>query len=136
MGIKQRRTIAEQLTSISEGEKRILLATGRYIGEGFDDSRLDTLFLALPVSWKGTLIQYAGRLHRIHSGKTDVKIYDYVDRNIPMLVKMFQKRLRGYRSINYEPSKSSNPNLKNSLHGKSTSNMPSLWDNQRPNNGQ
>jgi superfamily II DNA or RNA helicase len=91
MGIKQRRAITEQLQTIPESEKRILLATGRYIGEGFDDARLDTLFLALPVSWKGTLVQYAGRLHRSHAGKSDVRIYDYVDRNIPMLVKMYQK---------------------------------------------
>jgi superfamily II DNA or RNA helicase len=102
MGIKQRRAIIERLAAIPDGEKRILLATGRYIGEGFDDARLDTLFLALPVSWKGTLVQYAGRLHRKYAGKTNVKIYDYVDRKIPVLVKMLQKRLRGYRSMGYE----------------------------------
>src|SRR5262245_50579727 len=64
-------------------EPRLLIATGRYIGEGFDDARLDTLFLAMPVSWKGTLVQYAGRLHRLHPGKTEVRIYDYVDRDVP-----------------------------------------------------
>jgi len=128
MGIKQRRAIAEQLAAISESEERILLATGRYIGEGFDDARLDTLLLALPVSWKGTLVQYAGRLHRIHAGKTDVRIYDYVDRNVPMLVKMFQKRLRGYRTMGYELEKSDNTN-KNSLeYDKSKTSTPSLWD--------
>ena len=78
-----------------------LLATGRYIGEGFDDARLDTLFLALPVSWKGTLVQYTGRLHRLHPGKTEVRIFDYVDREVPMLLRMFEKRLRGYRAIGY-----------------------------------
>jgi len=71
----------------------------RYIGEGFDDARLDTLFLALPVSWKGTLVQYTGRLHRLHPGKREVRIFDYVDREVPMLLRMFEKRLRGYRAI-------------------------------------
>ena len=81
---------------------RSYLATGRYIGEGFDDARLDTLFLALPVAWKGTLVQYAGRLHRVRSGKTDVRIYDYVDGKVPVLLRMFEKRLRGYRAIGYD----------------------------------
>ena len=72
------------LTSIADHEERLLLATGRYVGEGFDDARIDTLFLALPVSWKGTLIQYAGRLH---SGESEVRIYDYVDRAVPVLMK-------------------------------------------------
>ena len=57
------------------------------------------MFLALPVSWKGTLIQYTGRLHRLHPGKTEVRIFDYVDRAVPMLMKMFEKRLRGHRAI-------------------------------------
>lgn len=78
-----------------------MLATGRYIGEGFDDSRLDTLFLAMPVSWKGTLIQYSGRLHRLHPNKTEVRIYDYVDRKVPTLVRMFERRLATYRAIGY-----------------------------------
>ena len=102
MGAKQRRTVAEQIASIPDNEKRVLLATGRYIGEGFDDARLDTLFLAMPVSWKGTLVQYAGRLHRLHAGKAEVCIYDYVDRNSPTLMRMFYKRLRGYRAMGYE----------------------------------
>ena len=79
-----------------------MLATGRFLGEGFDDARLDTLFLALPVSWKGTLVQYTGRLHRSHSGKTEVKVYDYLDAKVPVLKRMFDKRLRGYRAIGYE----------------------------------
>jgi superfamily II DNA or RNA helicase len=98
---RERRNVIAQLASIPEDEERLLVATGRYIGEGFDDARLDTLFLALPVSWKGTLIQYTGRLHRLRSGKTDVRIYDYVDSAIPMMKKMFEKRLRGYRAIGY-----------------------------------
>jgi len=102
-GMKRRelRETMERLAAIPEDEERLILATGRYIGEGFDDARLDTLFLALPVSWKGTLVQYAGRLHRLHPGKREVRIYDYVDRNVPMLARMFEKRLRGYRAIGY-----------------------------------
>jgi superfamily II DNA or RNA helicase len=103
MGDKQHRAVVEQMASIPDNEKRVLLATGRYIGEGFDDARLDTLFLAMPVSWKGTLVQYAGRLHRLHAGKAEVCIYDYVDRNSPTLMRMFYKRLRGYRAMGYEP---------------------------------
>jgi superfamily II DNA or RNA helicase len=101
MSGKERRSSAEQLASIPDNEERLVLATGRYIGEGFDDARLDTLFLAMPISWKGTLIQYSGRLHRRHPGKAEVRIYDYVDREVPMLVRMFEKRLRTYRAIGY-----------------------------------
>ncbi len=101
MGTKQRREAKERLVAIPNHEERLVLATGRYIGEGFDDARLDTLFLALPVSWKGTLIQYTGRLHRLHPGKTEVCIFDYVDREVPMLLRMFERRLRGYRAIGY-----------------------------------
>jgi superfamily II DNA or RNA helicase len=101
MKATERRDIISRLASIPEREERLLIATGKYIGEGFDDARLDTLFLALPVSWKGTLIQYTGRLHRLHPGKTEVRIYDYVDHAVPMLMKMYQRRLRGYRAIGY-----------------------------------
>jgi superfamily II DNA or RNA helicase len=101
MKTKERREVMARLAAIPAGEERLLIATGRYIGEGFDDARLDTLFLALPVSWKGTLIQYTGRLHRLHPGKTEVRIYDYVDNEVPMLLRMFEKRLRGYRAIGY-----------------------------------
>lgn len=101
MGVKQRREVSEQLASIPAGEERLLLATGRFLGEGFDDARLDTLFLALPVSWKGTLVQYAGRLHRKSHGKSEVRIYDYVDRHEPMLARMFERRMKGYRSMGY-----------------------------------
>jgi len=101
MSGKARRTAADKLAAIPDDEERPVLSTGRYIGEGFDDARLDTLFLAMPISWKGTLIQYSGRLHRRHTRKTEVRIYDYVDRNVPMLVRMFEKRLRTYRAIGY-----------------------------------
>ncbi len=101
MGVRQRREAMDRLASIPKDEERLVLATGRYIGEGFDDPRLDTLFLALPVSWKGTLVQYTGRLHRNWTGKTEVQIYDYVDSRVPVLMRMFEKRLRGYRAIGY-----------------------------------
>ena len=98
-----RRDAMAQLATISEDQPRLVLATGRYVGEGFDDARLDTLFLTMPVSWKGTLVQYAGRLHRLHPSKTEVRIYDYVDREVPLFQRMFEKRLRGYRAIGYTP---------------------------------
>jgi len=101
MSAKQRRSALHRLAEIPEAEERLILATGRYIGEGFDDARLDTLFLALPISWKGTLIQYSGRLHRHHTGKREVRLYDYVDRDVPMLLRMFEKRLRTWRAIGY-----------------------------------
>jgi superfamily II DNA or RNA helicase len=102
MGTKRRREARDRLASIPEDEERVLLATGRFLGEGFDDARLDTLFLTMPVAWKGTLVQYAGRLHRMHQGKTEVRIFDYVDRQVPVLARMFEKRLRGCRAMGYE----------------------------------
>ncbi len=102
MGVRQRREVADQLKAIPEDEERLVLATGRFIGEGFDDARLDTLFLAMPISWKGTLVQYAGRLHRQHAIKSEVRIFDYVDGEVPMLARMSEKRLKGYRSMGYE----------------------------------
>lgn len=102
MGQEQRRLVAERISNIPDGEERIIVATGRYLGEGFDDARLDTLFLALPVSWRGTLAQYAGRLHRLHDMKKGVIIYDYADLEVAMLAKMYQRRCRGYRAIGYE----------------------------------
>jgi superfamily II DNA or RNA helicase len=101
MGKNQRKAVAEQIQSIPDEEERVLIATGRYIGEGFDDARLDTLFLAMPISWRGTLQQYAGRLHRRHENKSVVQIYDYVDRRVPMLTRMYDRRLDGYRTIGY-----------------------------------
>lgn len=101
MGSRQRKAVAEKLLSIPDDEERVIVATGRYLGEGFDDARLDTLFPTMPISWKGTLAQYAGRLHRLHSGKREVRIYDYADLNVPVLARMHQRRLRGYRAIGY-----------------------------------
>ncbi len=84
-----------------ENEPRVILATGSYIGEGFDDTRLNTLFLAMPISGKGTLQQYVGRLHWLHDNKRVVQVYDYVDDWVPMLERMYQRRLKGYGSIGY-----------------------------------
>ena len=93
--------IVARLAAIPENEERVLLATGRYIGEGFDDARLDTLFLTLPVSWRGTIAQYVGRLHRLHDRKREVRVYDYADLNVPMLARMFDRRCRGYEAVGY-----------------------------------
>ena len=101
MGKKQRKETMEQLEAVPQNTPRVILATGRYIGEGFDDARLDTLFLAMPVSWRGTLQQYVGRLHRLHHDKQEVRVYDYVDQNVPMLTRMLTRRMRGYRALGY-----------------------------------
>lgn len=83
-------------------EQRVILATGSFIGEGFDDSRLDTLFLAMPVAFKGKLHQYVGRILQPNADKDEVRVYDYVDTKVPMLKRMFKKRLRAYRAIGFE----------------------------------
>jgi superfamily II DNA or RNA helicase len=101
-GAKEEQRAVKHLASIPDDEERLVLATGRYIGEGFDDARLDALFLAMPVAWKGTVVQYAGRLHRLRPTKLEVRIYDYVDVRVPMLARMFEKRLRAYRAMGYE----------------------------------
>lgn len=100
-GTREARRTATRLAEIPEDEGRVLLATGRYIGEGFDDSRLDTLFLTLPVSWRGTIAQYVGRLHRLHEAKTEVRVYDYADLSVPMLARMFDRRCAGYEAVGY-----------------------------------
>lgn len=101
LGSKARREEMGRLAAVPAREQRLVLATGGFLGEGFDDPRLDTLFLARPIAWKGTLVQYAGRLHRLHAGKFEVRVYDYVDRDVPVLARMFAKRLRGYEAIGY-----------------------------------
>ena len=101
MGVRQRREIMQRLEEIGETEERVLIATGRYIGEGFDDARLDTLFLAMPVSWKGVLAQYVGRLHRPNPAKREVLVYDYADNAVPVLKRMSEKRIRGYKNLGY-----------------------------------
>ncbi|HUE85808.1 MAG TPA: DEAD/DEAH box helicase family protein [Vicinamibacterales bacterium] len=98
---KQRQAVVDRLAAIPREDARVLLATGKYVGEGFDDPRLDALFLTLPVSWRGTIAQYAGRLHRLYDGKREVRVYDYADLNVPMLARMFDRRCRGYEAIGY-----------------------------------
>ena len=102
MSKKQRGVIHEQLAALDDAAPRVLLATGKLVGEGFDHPPLDTLFLAMPISWKGTLQQYAGRLHRAHILKEVVQIYDYVELNHPQLARMWEKRQRGYRAMGYQ----------------------------------
>ena len=92
---KALRAALDQLAGIPAGEARVLLATGKFLGEGFDDPRLDTLFLAMPVSWRGTIAQYVGRLHRLREGKREVQVYDYADLDVPMLSRMFDRRCAG-----------------------------------------
>jgi very-short-patch-repair endonuclease len=101
LGRRQRQAASDRLAAIPPSEGRVILATGKYIGEGFDDPRLDTLFLTLPVSWRGTIAQYVGRLHRLYEGKREVRVYDYADLNVPMLARMFDRRCRGYEAVGY-----------------------------------
>ncbi len=96
-------------------KERVILSTGRYIGEGFDDARLDTLFLAMPISWRGILQQYVGRLHRLHDDKRIVQVYDYLDIHVPTLTRMYKKRVKGYKAIGYSmESRHKNPFKQNS----------------------
>lgn len=101
MSKRQRATLISELDALAPQAPRILLSTGKLVGEGFDHPALDTLVLAMPVSWKGTLQQYAGRLHREHANKTDVRIIDFVDAGHPALLRMWDKRQRGYRAMGY-----------------------------------
>ena len=100
MSAKDRRA-AHAALNVDDEEERLILATGRYIGEGFDDARLDTLFLTMPIAWKGTLAQYVGRLHRQHDEKKDVLVVDYIDSSVPVLARMAAKRRTGYRALGY-----------------------------------
>lgn len=102
MSKKKRGTQIDELNARPPDAPRVLLATGKLVGEGFDHPPLDTLVLAMPISWKGTLQQYAGRLHREHAGKTNVRILDFVDTGHPTLIRMWDKRQRGYRSMGYQ----------------------------------
>jgi superfamily II DNA or RNA helicase/very-short-patch-repair endonuclease len=101
MGRKQIKAAMDSLAQAPDGQGRALLATGRYIGEGFDEPRLDTLFITLPVSWRGTIAQYVGRLHRLHADKHEVQVYDYADLDVPMLARMFERRCAGYEAVGY-----------------------------------
>lgn len=101
LSAREHEEILQRLAAISPNEQRVILATGSFIGEGFDDSRLDTLFLAMPVSFKGKLHQYVGRILRSSIDKHEVRVYDYVDKKVPMLERMFMKRMRAYRMLEF-----------------------------------
>jgi superfamily II DNA or RNA helicase len=101
MSKKQRATVIELLSKLPGEAPRVLVATGKLVGEGFDHPALDTMVLAMPISWRGTLQQYAGRLHREHATKSDVRIIDFVDAGHPALLRMWDKRQRGYRAMGY-----------------------------------
>lgn len=107
---KERREMMERFESIPCDESVVIVATGKYVGEGFDYPRLDILFLALPIAWKGKVAQYAGRLHRNYDGKTEVQVYDYVDIHIPVLERMYQKRVKSYSAIGYKTKLLTNVN--------------------------
>jgi superfamily II DNA or RNA helicase len=109
MSRKQRAAVIAQLDQLPPEAPRILLATGKLVGEGFDHPPLDTLVLALPISWRGTLQQYVGRLHREHDNKVDVRIVDFVDTGHPALRRMWEKRQRGYRAMGYRISSRADP---------------------------
>jgi phosphatidylserine/phosphatidylglycerophosphate/cardiolipin synthase-like enzyme len=102
MGTKETGEILQKLSDSPADQQLTIVATGRYIGEGFDEPRLDTLFLTMPISWKGTIQQYAGRLHRLFENKNEVHIYDYVDVHVRMLERMYHRRLNGYAAIGYK----------------------------------
>lgn len=108
---KEKREAMQRLQTIPDSEQLVIVATGKYVGEGFDYPRLDTLFLALPISWKGLLTQYAGRLHREYEGKKDVRIYDYIDIYEPICDSMYRKRLKGYAAIGYKTINTAQPTL-------------------------
>ncbi len=101
MSRKQRATLIVELNALPPDAPRVLLATGKLVGEGFDHPPLDMLILAMPISWKGTLQQYAGRLHREHATKMNVRIVDLVDTGHPALLRMWDKRQRGYKAMGY-----------------------------------
>ena len=113
---REKRQKMKLLQSISPTEPLAIVATGKYVGEGFDYPRLDTLFLALPVSWKGIIAQYAGRLHREYPGKKEVRIYDYIDIRVPMCDVMYKRRLRGYASVGYQIMSNTPMDLFNESH--------------------
>jgi superfamily II DNA or RNA helicase len=101
MSAKQRTALLQELEALPADAPRVLLSTGKLVGEGFDHAPLDTLILAMPISWKGTLAQYAGRLHRAHASKSSVRIIDFVDEGHPALLRMWERRQRGYQAMGY-----------------------------------
>lgn len=122
MGNRERRA-AEEALRVPEPEERLVLSTGRFLGEGFDDSRLDTLFLVSPISWKGTLVQYVGRLHREHQGKGEVRVYDYMDANVPVLVRMAAKDGLATRRSAMRLNRGSSGRIRREVESKMSSNQ-------------
>lgn len=112
---KQLKEQIQVLRYAPQGKPLIICATGKFIGEGFDNSRLDTLFLTMPISWQGTLAQYVGRLHRLHEGKHEVRVYDYIDNHASMLEKMYRKRLKGYAAIGYTAASDQDASLSSDI---------------------
>jgi superfamily II DNA or RNA helicase len=101
LGKKQIKAIMESIQNTPLHEHKVILAIGKYLGEGFDLPSLDTLFLVFPFSWKGILVQYTGRINRVSYGKNDIRVYDYVDKNVPVLERMYRRRLKGYKSLGF-----------------------------------
>jgi hypothetical protein len=99
---REHKQILEEMKLVDKQESLVLVATGKLIGEGFDFPRLDTLIMATPVSFKGVVEQYTGRLNRDYEGKENVIVYDYVDSHIPMFDNMYAKRLKAYKQIGYD----------------------------------
>jgi superfamily II DNA or RNA helicase len=99
--VKEKQKILHELRNTPKNRPIAIVATGKYVGEGFDEPRLDTLFVTMPIAWKGTVAQYAGRIHRIYEDKREVKIYDYVDIHVPVLERMYYKRLAAYSALGY-----------------------------------
>jgi superfamily II DNA or RNA helicase len=121
MSKKQRANLIAELDALPPDAPHILLATGKLVGEGFDHPPLDTLVLAMPISWKGTLQQYAGRLHREYATKTDVRIIDFVDTGHPALLRMWDRRQRGYRAMGYKIREFRPPASELCIHSESLS---------------
>ena len=125
---KEKREKLAALRAVPAGESLVVVATGKYIGEGFDEPRLDTILLTMPISWKGTLAQYAGRLHRSYEGKQEVRIYDYVDVHIPALERMYHKRLRGYPELGYSVKLSEQDDAASQIYDGQTYPVPFMAD--------
>ena len=114
---KEKRAKLSALREVPAEESLVVIATGKYVGEGFDEPRLDTILLSMPISWKGTLAQYAGRLHRNYEGKQEVRIYDYVDLHIPVLGRMYHKRLKGYAELGYRVKLTGSDPISSRIYG-------------------
>jgi superfamily II DNA or RNA helicase len=105
-----------ELSMAALDDTQVVVATGKYIGEGFDLPKLDTLFLVLPISWKGSLVQYVGRIQRQFEGKDKVIVFDYLDSALPMLQRMYQKRAKGYAAMGYTVTEKYEELLQENLH--------------------